>query len=451
VALGTQDGGIQIWDAEAPLGDELEATMDGHDTILFLLAFSPDGRQLASASRDGTARVWDVATGDELVVLPHGAQVRSVVFHPDGDRILTGDWEGNARVWDVTPQGASERLTLPAHNEIRAAAFSPDGQFLLTGGWDGLAKIWDPASGELIHTLQGHAAFVGAAAYSPDGRRVATGDEEGTVRIWDAQTGQVLATLTGHAAGDVGGVFTGVMDIAFSPNGERLATAGADGTLRFWDVNGGDELLLLRASGGLASLAISPDGRFLATGIDNPGGTVIVRDAATGAALALSPLSHGAQVFGLAFSPDGRLLATSGGDTNVKVWALDDESGRAELLLTLESHASSVMRVRFSPDGRLLASATRSELRVWDVSNLTTGTGDGITPELLLLPGGPGLAFSPDGRELVSGGLDGLAHFYLMDTEAVIALARSRLTRGWTERECQQYLHVTACPARLSG
>lgn len=418
----------------------------GHQSITFMLAFSPDSRYVASASRDGEAKVFDVESGQELLSLPHGSSVRSLTFHPDSSQLLTGDFEGVSRIWDISSEGSAERLALSVPAEIRSAEFSPDGKLLVTGSWDNAARIWNAETGDLLHTLEEHEGVVMDIAFRPDGQQLATASTDGTVHIWDVQTGRSLQTLSRHNRGDVGGFFTGVLGLNYSPDGTQLITAGADGTLRFWDPVSGDQIDLIASSLGLTNILFSPDGQYLAFASDGPNARATILDAETREQLLVIPI--GPQIWSLAFSPDGRFLATAGGDTSVRLWALDYDLKQADLLTaTLESHATSVLTVDFSPDGRFLASATRSEVRLWDTSGLDPEKGGGRVPELLMLPGGLGSKFSPDGQELVSGGIEGLLRFYQLEPEALINLANDRLTRTWTEQECQKYLHLDTCSA----
>jgi dipeptidyl aminopeptidase/acylaminoacyl peptidase len=148
------------------------------------VAFSPDGRRIATASNDGTARLWDAASGKPLA---------AVCRHTYA---------------------------------VAAVAFSPDGRRIATASSDGTAKLWDAASGKLLAVLRGHHGFVNSVAFGPDGRRIATASYDGTARLWDAASGKPLAVLKGHT--------DFVRFITFSPDGSRLATASNDGTARLW-------------------------------------------------------------------------------------------------------------------------------------------------------------------------------------------------------------------------
>jgi transcriptional regulator with XRE-family HTH domain/energy-coupling factor transporter ATP-binding protein EcfA2 len=254
----------------ALLASRVELTLRGHTDWVEGVAFSPDGTRLATSSHDGTAKVWDAATGQELISLSTDANNTNIAFSPDGTRLAAPSalelgaelgWApstvGTAKVWDVAT--AKELLTLRGHTDwVSGVAFSPDGTRLATASDDRTAKVWDAATGEQLLTLTGHTASVYRVAFNPDGTRLATASNDGTAKLWDAMTGQELRTFAGHTGW--------VNSVAISPDGSRLATASSDRTAIIWDVATGKELLILRGHlDGVASVAFSPDGTRLAT------------------------------------------------------------------------------------------------------------------------------------------------------------------------------------------
>jgi WD40 repeat protein len=430
-------GEVQLYDART--GAEVR-TLRGHGAPVLGVAFSPDGRELASASWDRTVKVWDATTGKELRTLAGRADgVRGVAFTPGGRRLLSFGGDQGVHVWDpATGQevlglkgnlGSPVRTAVGPDGQVLAAAgaegeqpgevtvwglaggtrlrtfrghvgpvhdlaFSPDGSCLASAGTDGSVKVWDVLTDPEARTL---AAGGDGLAFSPDGRRLVSGSDDTTVKLWDARTGQELATLSGHSAG--------VRAAAFSPDGRRLATAARDfgepGEVKLWDLETGKELLTLPGQPGVGSLAFSPDGRRLALPGEDHG--VTVWDPATGQRLL--DLPGPARVNGVAFAPDGRRLAAASGDGSVTVW--DAAGGRA--VLTLRGHPEGVNGVVYSRNGRRLASAGKGPggtVTIWDAD---TGR------ELLRLRGPVGLTcadFSDDGRRLAAGGVDGTVRLW---------------------------------------
>jgi DNA-binding beta-propeller fold protein YncE len=239
------------------------------------VAFSPDGKRIVTASADQTAKVWDAATGRELLALKgHTSWVRGVAFSPDGKRIVTASADQTAKVWDAAT--GREVLSLKGHNSfLTSVAFSPDGTRIVTGG--GLtAREWDAATGREVLVLKGHTALVRSVAYSPDGTRIVTGSHDRTARVWDIATGREVLALQGHKHW--------VNAVAFSPDGKRIVTGSEDRTVKVWDAEGGQELLTLQG--------------------------------------------HTSVVFCAAFSPDGKRLVTGSYDKTAKVW--DAERGQAK-------------------------------------------------------------------------------------------------------------------------
>jgi WD40 repeat protein len=353
---------------------------------------------------DGTANVWDTASGNVLLTLRgHARALSDVAFSPDGKRLSTSSLDGTAEVWNAV--SGQLLLTLGGHTAaVSGVAFSPDGKRLATSSLDGTAKVWDAVSGQLLLTLSGHTAAISGVAFSPEGKRLATSSLDGTAKVWDAATGQVLLTLRCHT-----GVVSGV---AFSPNGRRLATASWGQTAQVWDAISGQELLTFRPR--------------------------------TGA------------VFAVAFSPDGKHLATATADHTVKLW--DAFAWEAPLVSfqshgerTIESaHAASDQRpsVGVPPRASLgvglgLLGATRSE----SISNLWDELSG---QELLMLRSRAGffspLAFSPNGKLLAAAGADRTVQVYVLDIRELLGLAGSRVTRALTPAECKLYFKSETCP-----
>jgi len=345
-------------------------TFNGDSSPVFDVAYSPDGKRLASVSADNTVTVWDVQTRRVLRSLDSGAY--DVSFSADGQRLLP-------------------RWSEPSNSRVHDVAFSSDGQRLASGH-----KVWDAQTGQHLVTLQGHGWI---SAFSPDGKRLAgrgyrgvPGKWESHVVVWDALTGKELNSLPGHTDRPNEEHTHHIHRVVYSPDGKRLASAARDRTVKVWDCQTGFELLTYKGhTDGVLSLAFSPDGQRLASGSWN--GTVRVCDAATGDDLYVLR-EHKKVIWGLAFRPDGQQLATASEDGFVKIW---DVNAGTEIR-SLKGHAT-VRAVAFSPDGQRLASACH-EIRVWDANCVSRA-------DMSLRNGADhvwGVAFSPDGKRMASGG-----------------------------------------------
>jgi serine/threonine protein kinase len=289
LASGSADGTVKVWDA---VNGQETLTIKGHRNDVRSVAFSLDGRRLASASADGTVKVWNAANGQEIHTLrgrawPHTAWVLT--------RLASASGNVTVKVWDAAT--GEKTLTLKGRTgPVNTVALSPDGRRLASGSADGMVKVWDAATGQEIHTLRGEAwpytNWVLSVAFSPDGRWLASGSEVGMVKVWNAATGQETLTLKGHTGG--------VEGVVFSPDARRLASGSADGTVKVWDVTTGQETLTLKGDiGAVLSVAFSPDGRRLAS--TSQYGMVKVWDAAKGQE-PLSLQGHISPVKSVAFS-----------------------------------------------------------------------------------------------------------------------------------------------------
>jgi WD40 repeat protein/transcriptional regulator with XRE-family HTH domain len=430
IVMTSDDRTAKIWDAS---DGKLLLTFYGHTNNVTNAVYSPDGTRIATAGGDRLVKIWDSSTGQELLTLTgHNSNIWGLAFSPDGTRIVTASPDGTAKVWNAFH--SREFLTLvngPAiPSQVGARlAYSPNGSRLAVAAAysDPTAKVWDMTSGKLLYSLVGHTGEVNFIAYNSDGTRIATSSFDGTAKVWNAETGKELLTLSGHDGFVVG--------VVFSPDDTRIATSSFDNTAIVWDAETGKELLTLSGHDGfVVGVAFSPDGARIATSSFDS--TAIVWDAVTGKKL-LTLYGHADTVRQVVFSPDGTRLATSSFDGTARMW--NAESGRE--LFTLSGHVSAVFSVAFSPESKTIATAsTDKTAKLWDVLTgeelLTLHAPDGLTS----------VAFSPDGSQLAVAGPDGTNRIYLLKTEELIALAKSRLTRSLTTEECQQYLHLKQCP-----
>ncbi|NWJ46953.1 MAG: AAA-like domain-containing protein [Chloroflexi bacterium] len=388
----------------------LQGGLKGHQAEITGMAFSPDYKLLGSASKDQTARIWEVATGKEVAVLKgHNGAVTGIEFSPDGKYVVTAGEDKTLRLWDTT--NWQEVRVIRGHTaEISSVAFSPDGQTVISGSADKTARIWEVASGKELLVLSGHSGGITSLAVSEDGKRIATASEDGTARVWDAANGTEQMALRGHS-GAVTAVF-------FKPDGSRIYTGGADKTLRLWDSASGKEMKITtgftkpikRLYTCATFKAIMESGTPVDQPIEDP--VWVVNDEVWRIFDLYYGYGYGWVPFvptytGAIFSPDSKLVATGGSDGVVRLW----DSATGKLVRTLEGHTNGVLLTGnggFSPDGqRIVAGGGDSIAIVWEVVSgkqlLTlTGHSDGVT----------NATFSPDGKLIVTAGADNTARVW---------------------------------------
>jgi eukaryotic-like serine/threonine-protein kinase len=427
-ATASMGHAVELWDAASDVSQPVHV-LRGHTHQIWDLAYSPDGRQLATGAED-SMRIWDPATGQQLFLLPSDQKPR-LTFSSDSTRLLSIDENGRYRLWDpATGQliatlgpgratqahpdasfspdsrrvaaafGKELRLydvatgrqlaSLGPHEwDVEQVYFSPGGKRILThksasAGPD-TAYLWDAETGGLIAKLMDHLAPINFASFNATGTLLATASEhpENVVRLWDATNGRLLHTLPGH--------LNTLRDLRFSPDGTRLASTSLDQTARLWDVKTGSEIAVLRGHwSSVDQVVFSPDSRRLITASADE--TMRLWDAKTGEAIAVLR-GHSGTPWGH-FSLDGSRLISACLDGTARFWNLEllERNG------VLRGHRSFVYDVAFSPDGKRVASAGwDGTARLWDpTTGRRTARLDHPKPFVT------SLAFSRDGRTLAT-------------------------------------------------
>ncbi|MHC4101063.1 MAG: WD40 repeat domain-containing serine/threonine protein kinase [Planctomycetota bacterium] len=478
ISSADSDNSIRLWDAAS--GAEIR-TLKGHELFVTSVDFSPDGLQLASGSYDASIRLWAVETGEALGVLHgHEDKISTVAFSPDGRTIASAGADNAIRLWEVARR--EEMRVFRGHEAmVHDVAWSLDGRRIYSASWDKTVRSWDAETGREIRTFRGHENLVLAIAVSPNGRRIASSGTDNTLRIWDAETGVMLHLIRSGAEA--------ALDVAFSPDGGHLAATTAQ-AVNVWEADTGRlEQVWLGHRADAPSVAYSPDGRLLVSGAKDS--TVKVWDATR---LEEPPAlrGHGGMVRSVAVSPAERHIVSGGRDATVRVW--DSTSGRelmalgeqvpwveavcvssdasriaagrtdgavqiwdaatGELTRSLSGHGNIVTGVAFSADDRLIASAgLDGTARIWETATgrlIHTFSTDG---RLF------GVAFSPDGRRIVSGGYGSVRTWEAESGRALLVITDAGLTfgsavfspdGGQIAAACEDWT-VRVCDARTGG
>jgi WD40 repeat protein len=348
--------------------------LSDHVAPVLGVAFSPDGKRLATVSVDTTARVWDAVTGKLLGVSygrpGHVAPVTGIAFSPDGKRLATASADKTAKVWEA--ESGVELFSLPSHVAI-GINVGLNKSHLITATRDRkVVRIWDTTTKQSLPPLlglNGQPIYTDrdiAAALSPDGSHLATANEDGTTKVWDASTGKRLYTLEGHTAP--------VMTAAFSQDGNRLATGSADKTARVWDTKSGKQLFdLSDHEGPVIAIAFSPDqssSRLVTASEDEEKGTIRIWDSSTGEQRRSIP-HQGGPILAVALSADGTRLATASADTMVRIVDVTT----TQLLYTLPGHGGPIRAIAFNADAtHLIAASVEGAVRTYPlkIDNLVT-------------------------------------------------------------------------------
>jgi WD40 repeat protein len=408
--------------------------LEGHEETVNSIQFSPDGQTLATASRDNTARLWDLQGNSLQTLTGHLDDVSNLSFSPNGQYLATASRDGTARLWDR--QGTLQVVFKGHTDDVYNVSFSPDSQTLATASADGTVRLWS-LQGQEVRQFKGHQGAVYGVKFSPNGHLLATAARDGTVRLWDMQ-GQERQRLSGHR--------DAVYDVSFSPDGQQLATASGDRTVRLWTIQGKALALLRGHRDAVYDVSYSPDGQFLATA---SGDQTVQLWTAQGRRLRRSFQSHQGAVYDASFSPDGKILATTANDEAIAhLWSFDPkrqmrvgrqgerpnaitssdfspdgrqlvtafENGtlqlqdlKGNLLHTFKTPQGRVYDVRFSPDGqRLVTASSTGTVTLWTLQGKALSTFQGHADTIY------SVQFSPDGQRLATASRDETAKLWTL-------------------------------------
>ena len=401
LASGSKDNTIRLWNAQT---GELQNTLPliGHKGEIGEMTFSPDEKTLAAWTWEWESPIhlWDVETGELLnnLVVETNDNVNNMAFSPDGKTLASPLNNGTIRLWN-TQTGELSRILIGHTYHVSCVAFSPDGKMLASGSDDGTLRLWDAETGKLRNTRTGYTNAVVNVSFSPDGNTIASATDDDTVGLWSAQTGvrrHTFKVARTHS----------IESLSFSPDGNTLVGAGYGRIIHLWDAETGE---LRNTLGGhtdvVAGVSFSSDGKTLASGGWDK--TVRLWDVQTGTVHGILE-GHTDWVNSVVFSSDGKTLASGSKDTTIHLW--DVETGALEN--TLKGHADEVWSVSFSPDGKTLASASKDGIiHLWDVETGTIRQTTGHLKEV------ESVAFSPDGRTLASASWDKTIHLYDVQTD----------------------------------
>ena len=355
------------------------------------MAFSPDGKLLISGSDDKTIKFWDAATGQVIRTIIHGSKykfggkISGLALSPDGKLLVSSaDYSGKIIFWNTA--SGQKIWEWEATKEVEPAAFSPDGKLLAGGEITGGITLLDVESRQETGRFMRYSPTVNSTAFSPDGKLIASGDNDKTVKLLNAESGRLIRTLTGQEM---------VSSVAFSPDGKQIISGSSDNTVKLWDAANGQEIRTFSGhTGWVYSVVFSPDGKQVLSGAGYKDYTVKLWEVASGKVIRTFK-EHNEEVNSVAFSPDGKYIASGDASGTLILW----NTATGKNFRKIETGIySAVYSVAFSPNGKQIAAAIIGKTRIW---NVKTGK------EIFTVGGGHAVTYSPDGKQVVTGDIDG--------------------------------------------
>ncbi|MFN6539192.1 MAG: eIF2A-related protein [Nostoc sp. EkiNYC01] len=422
-------------------------SLRGHEQEVNCVAFSPDGKFIASGSSDSTVCLWNIIGNPTAqFLLGHEQEVNCLAFSRDGKFIVSGSIDGILCLWDLE----GNLITQPwqGHEEgVIAVAFNSNGDSIISVGFDGTVCLWDLESNAITQPWRGHKEGVISVAFSPNGNSIISVGFDGTVCLWDLQGNTITQPWHKHEAK--------IICAAFSPDRKFIVSGSSDSTVRLWDIQGNPIGEPWRGhEGSVNSVAFSPDGKFIISGSSDR--TIRLWNL-NGNPVTQPWRGHEGQVNSLAFSPDGKLIV-SGGDRTVRLWELDQILQDRVIGRSQRKYENWVNSVAFSPDGQWIVSASNdSTVRLWDSNGNPIGRpwrGHEYWVN--------SAAFSPDGKLIASGSLDGTVRLWHCGWQEWLQVCCNRLhyhpvfqnPENGSDVEiahqtCQKYVWNPQCPKQL--
>ncbi|CAN1213171.1 hypothetical protein TUMEXPCC7403_23400 [Tumidithrix helvetica PCC 7403] len=393
IATGSWDNTVKLWNLE---GKEIQS-FKGHSGSVISVAFSPDGKTIATGSGDNTVKLWNLERKEIQALKGHSASVISVAFSPDGKTIATGSADKIVKLWNLE---GKEIQSFKGHRaSVSSVAFSPDGKTIATGSWDNTVKLWN-LEGKEIQSFKGHSGSVSSVAFSPDGKTIATGSGDKTVKLWNLE-GKEIQSFKGHSGS--------VSSVAFSPDGKTIATGSGDKTVKLWNLEGKEIQSFKGHSGSVSSVAFSPDGKTIAIAAVNADNTVKLWNLEGKEIQSFK--GHSDSVLSVAFSPDGKTIATGSWDNTVKLWNLEGKE-----IQSFKGHSELVYSVAFSPDGKTIASGSMDNtVKLWNLEGKEIQSFKGHSASVI------SVAFSPDGKTIATGSGDKTVKLWNLNLDDLIA------------------------------
>ncbi|KFY36599.1 hypothetical protein V495_07752 [Pseudogymnoascus sp. VKM F-4514 (FW-929)] len=384
IASGSMDNTIKLWDART---GSIQKTLTGHSDMVVAVAFSPDSKQIISGSWDKAIKLWDARTGIiQKTLKDHLKKVTTIAFSQDGKQIASGSEDNTIKLWNT--RGNIQKTLKDHSSSVYSIAFSPDSKQIISTSAENTITLWDIRTGSIQKTIIGHSSLLFAIAFSQDGKQIASGSKDQTIKLWDARTGNLQKTLIGHSSS--------VYAIAFSPDNKQIASGSADNTIKLWDTRTGNlQKTLIGHLDRVMAIAFSPDSKQIISGSWDK--TIKLWDIRTDSVQKTLPC-HSSLVLTIVFSPDSKQIASGSWDNTIKLW--DARTGNFQKMLI--GHSSYIFTIAFSPDSKQIASGSADNtIKLWDTEtgNLQkTLIGHSDTPMAI--------AFSPDNKQIASGSAD---------------------------------------------